>query len=292
MKALKNLQDQVFALKIAENKTINDFVESTDLPKTDLVGSLLQGVVEFRPPRIYGDGDCEVRLGLSGDALRANLRRILEKNYKKEGGEFAKLTFDGVADKGLSASAESPVALRAGSGETVSDGVPGWNGDTSGQPISAHKRIETEHAAYLEGLAALKADVEKLKIGDELTLGALMASNPIAKEAVEKFLAKLLPDRKLYWPKGIVEVRFALDSGALWTALEQANQNPADPAQRIPTALLAAARERTKNQAVASSGLSQLDGKLVNPADVVQTAAPLDLNAMTEPPLPEPEKAK
>ena len=138
----------------------------------------------------------------------------------------------------------------------------------------------------------MKADVEKLKIGDDLTLGALMASNPLVKETVEKFLAKMPADRKLYWPKGIVEVRFALDSGALWTALEQANQNPADPKQRVATAVLAAARERTKNQTVTSSGFAQLDGKPVNSADVVETAAPLELNAMTEPPLPEPEQAK
>jgi hypothetical protein len=292
MKALKNLQEQALALKVSENKTVKDFIESTDLPKTDLVGGLLQGAVEFQPPCIYGDGDCEVRLALSGDALRANLKRILEKNYKKEGGEFAKLTFDGIADKGLEASATSPVAVRPASAETVADGVPGWSKDASGQPASAHKRIQAEHAAYLEGLAALKADAEKLKIGDELTLGALMASNPIAKDAAEKFLAKSPADRKLYWPKGIVEVRFALDSGALWTALEQANQKPADPTQRIPTALLVSARERTKNQILTASGFAQVEGKPVSGADVVQTAAQLDLNAMTGSPIPEPEQAK
>jgi hypothetical protein len=138
----------------------------------------------------------------------------------------------------------------------------------------------------------VKADVEKLTIGDDLTLGALMGSSPLVKEAVEKFFATMLPDRKLYWPKGIVEVRFALDCGTLWTALEQANQNPADPTLRIATAVLAAARERTKNQDVRASGFAQLDGKPVNPADVVQTAAPLELSVPAEPPLPEPEQAK
>ena len=93
--ALKNLQKDVFALPIAEKKTVKDFIESTDLAKTDLVRSLLQGVVEIKPLLVYGDGECEVRVSLSGDALRANLKRILEQNYKKEGGEFAKLTFDG-----------------------------------------------------------------------------------------------------------------------------------------------------------------------------------------------------
>ena len=170
--------------------------------------------------------------------------------------------------------------------------MPGWNRDATGQPISARNRIRTEHAAYLDGLAALKADVEKLQIGDDLTLGALMGANPLVKAAVEDFLGKMLADRKAYWPKGIVEVRFALDSAALWTALEQANQSPADPKQRVAPELLAAARERTKIRAVASSGFAQLDGKPVNPADVVQTAAPLELNAMAEPPLPEPEQVK
>jgi hypothetical protein len=293
MKALQNLQDELFALKIGEKKTVKDFIESTDLPKTDLVRGLLQGVVEFRPPRVYGDGECEVRVALSGDALRADLKRILEQNYKKEGGEFAKQTFDGVGGKGLEAGAVKTVALPPRSDAIVSEGVPGWNKDASGEPISARKRIQTEHAAYLDGLAGVKADVEKLKIGDDLTLGALMAENPLAKEAVEKFLAKMPADRKLYWPKGIVEVRFALDSAALWTALEQANQNPADPKQQLPAALLAAARERTKDQAVTSSGFAQLDGKPVNPADAVETAASLDLNATAGPPLlPEPEQAK
>ena len=151
MKALKNLQDEVFALKVGENKTVKDFIESTDLPKTDLVRSLLQGAVEFRPPRFYGDGECEVRVALSGDALRANLKRILEQNYKKEGGEFAKQTFDGVGGKGLEAGAVSTVVLPARSDAIVADGVPGWDRDASGQPISARKRIQTEHAAYLDG---------------------------------------------------------------------------------------------------------------------------------------------
>ena len=286
MKALKNLQGEVFALKVGE-KTVKDFIESTDLPKTDLVRSLLQGVVEYRPPRFYGDGDCEVRVGLNGDALRANLKRILEQNYKKEGGEFAKTTFDDVGGNGLEAAAVVPVALPARSDATVADGVPGWDRDAAGQPISARKRIETEHAAYLEGLAAVKADVLKLKIGEDQTLSALMDSNPLVKEAVEKFLAKLLPDRKLYWPKGIVEVRFALDSGALCTALEQANQNPADPRQRLAANVLATARERTKNLTLGSSAFAQLDGKPVNSADVVETAVPLDLNAPTPAPLSE-----
>ena len=56
--------------------------------------------------------------------------------------------------------------------------------------------------------------------------------------------------------------------------------------------MLAAARERTKNQSATASGFAQLDGKPVNPADVVETAAPLELNAMIEPPLPEPEQVK
>jgi hypothetical protein len=291
-KALQNLQNEVFTLKVGETKTVRDFIESTDLPKTDLVRGLLLGVVELRPPRFYGDGECEVRLALSGDALRANLKRILEQDYKKPDGEFAKQTFDGVGGKELEAAAFSTVVLPARSDATVADGVPGWNRDASGQPIPARKRIETEHAAYLEGLAAVKADVEKLKIGDDLTLGALMAANPLAKESVEKFLAKLPADRKLYWPKGIVEVRFALDPAALWTALEQANQNPADPKQRMPSVVLSTGRERTKNQTITSSGFAQLDGKPVNPADVAETAAPLELNPMTEPPLPGPEQAK
>jgi hypothetical protein len=292
MKALKNLQDDVFALKVGEKKTVKDFIESTDLPKTDLVRSLLQGVIEVKPVFVYGDGECEVRVSLSGDALRANLKRILERNYKKEGGEFAKLTFDGVGGAGREASAAGTIALPTGSNATVAECVEGWSRDASGQPISARMRIQTERAAYLDGLAGVKADVEKLKIGDDLTLGALMASNPLVKETVEKFLAKMPADRKLYWPKGIVEVRFALDYGALWTALEQANQNPADPTQRIATAVLAAARERAKNRGVTSSGWAQRDGKPVNPADVVETTAPLELNVMTEPPLPEPEQAK
>jgi len=296
MKALKSLQDKAFALKVGENKTVKDFIESTDLPKTDLVRGLLQGVVEFRPPRIYGDGVCEVRVALSGDALRTNLKRILEQNYQKQGGEFAKLTFDGVGGQGLEADEVSVVMLPR-SDEIVADGVPGWDKDASGQPIPARTRVQVEHAAYLDGLAKVKADVEKLKIGDDLTLGALMAGNPLVKQAVEKFLAKMLPDRKRYWPKGIVEVRFALDPGALWTALEQANQNPADPTQRLATATLTAARERTKNVTVTSSGFAQLDGKPVIPADVVETAAPLELNAPTEPPLfeqplPEPQQVK
>jgi hypothetical protein len=291
-KALKSLQGELFALKVGEKKTVKEFIEATDLPKTELVRSLLQGVVEYRPPRVYGDGDCEVRVGLSGDALRANLKRILQQDYKEQGGEFSKTTFDGVGGKGLEADATAPVALPPRTGADVSEGVPGWDRDASGQPISALKRIETEHAAYLEGLAALKGDVEQLKIGEGQTLGALMDSNPLVKETIGKFLAKLLADRKLYWPKGIVEVRFALDAGALWTALEQANQNGADPKRRLPADLLAAARERTKNLTLTSSGFAQLDGKPVNSADVVETAGPLDLNAMAEPPLPQFEQAK
>jgi hypothetical protein len=291
-KALQNLQNEVFTLKVGETKTVRDFIESTDLPKTDLVRGLLLGVVEFRPPRFYGDGECEVRLALSGDALRANLKRIREQDYKTADGEFAKQTFDGVGGKQLEAAATSAVALPARGDAVVTDGLPGWNRDAEGQPISARKRIETEHAAYLEGLAKVKADVEKLKIGDDLTLGALMAANPLAKDAVANFLAKMPADRKLYWPKGIVEVRFALDPAALCTALEKANQSPADPKQRMPTVVLATARERTKGQAVTSSGFAQLDGKPVNPADVAETAAPLELNPPAEPALPGPEQAK
>jgi hypothetical protein len=293
MKALQNLQDELFALKVGEKKTVKDFIESTDLPRTDLVRPLLQGVVEFRPPRFYGDGECEVRVALSGDALRANLKRILEENYKKGGGEFAKQTFDGVGGQGLEAAAVKAVVLPPRGDDVVSEGVPGWSKEASGEPVSARRRIQTEHAAYVDGLAGLKADVEKLKIGDDLTLGALMAENPLAKETVEKFLAKMPADRKLYWPKGIVEVDFALEAGALLTALEQANQNPTDPQQRLPTALLAAAHERTKNQAVSSSGFAQLDGKPVNAADAVETAAPLELNVTAGPPLfPEAEQPK
>ncbi|MGO8705230.1 MAG: hypothetical protein ACLQVA_15580 [Candidatus Brocadiia bacterium] len=291
-KALQNLQNEVFTLKLGETKTVRDFIESTDLPKTDLVRGLLVGVVEFRPTRIYGDGECEVRLALSGDALRTNLKRILEQDYKKPDGEFAKQTFDGVGGKELEAAATSAVALPARSDVVVADGVPGWDRDASGLPIPARKRIETEHAADLAGLAKVKADVEKLEIGDNLTLGALMAANPLAKEAVEKFLAKMLPDRKRYWPKGIVEVRFALDPAALWTALEQANQHPADPTQRMPSVVLATGRDRTKNQTITSSGCAQLDGKPVNPADAVETAVPLELYPPAEPALPGPEQAK
>ncbi len=291
-KALQNLQNEVFTLKLGATKTVRDFIESTDLPKTDLVRGLVLGVMEFRPPRFYGDGECEVRLALSGDALRANLKRILEQDYKKPDGEFAKQRFDGVGGKELEAAATSTVALPARSDVVVADGVPGWDRDASGLPVPARKRIASEHAAYLDGLAKLKADVEKLKVGDDLTLGALMAANSLAKEAVEKFLAQMPPDRKLYWPKGIVEVRFALDPDALWTALEQTNQHPADAEQRMPSAVLTAGRERTKNQTVTSSGFAQLDGKPVNPADVAETAAPLDLNPPAEPALPGPEQAK
>jgi hypothetical protein len=292
MKALKSLQHELFALNVGEKKTVKDFIEATDLPKTELVRSLLQGAVEYRPPRVYGDGDCEVRVGLSGDALRANLKRILEQNYRKEGGEFSKTAFDAVGGKGLEAEAEVPVSLPPRTDADVSEGVPGWDQDASGQPISALKRIETEHAAYLQGLAALKGDVEQSKIGEGQTLGALMDSNPLVKETIGKFLANLLPDRKLYWPKGIVEVRFVLDAGALWAALEQANRNSADPKQRLPADLLATARERTKNRTLASSGFAQLDGKPVSSADVVETAVPLDLNGMAEPPLPQFEQAR
>jgi hypothetical protein len=292
MKALKSLQDKVFDLKVSEKKTVKDFIESTDLPKTDLAGGLLQGAVEFKPAPVYGDGEYEIRVALSGDALRANLKRILEQNYKKEGGEFAQLTFDGVGGRGLEAGGASTVALPAGSGAAVAECVEGWSRDASGQPISARKRIQTEHAAYLDGLAGVKADVLKLKIGDDLTVGSLMDSNPLAKETIEKFFSKLPADLKLYWPKGIAEVRFALPYDALWTALEQANQNPADPKQRIATAVLGTARERTGSRGVTSSGWAQLDGKPVNPADVAQTAAPLELNARIEPTLPEPELVK
>ena len=112
----------------------------------------MQGVVEFKPPRVYGDGECEVRVALSGDALRANLKRILEQNYKKQGGEFAKLTFDGVGGKGLEAAATSTVALPAGSDATVADGVPGWDKDASGQPIPARK-TDPDRARGLPGRA-------------------------------------------------------------------------------------------------------------------------------------------
>src|SRR5208337_1270695 len=66
-KALKSLQDQAFALKVSETKTVKDFIDSTDLPKTDMVAGLVQGAVEFRPPCVFGDGECESRLALSGD---------------------------------------------------------------------------------------------------------------------------------------------------------------------------------------------------------------------------------
>jgi hypothetical protein len=177
------------------------------------------------------------------------------------------------------------VTLPPRTDEVVADGVPGWDRDASGQPISAIKRIQSEHAAYLKGVAALQADVEKLKIGEDQTLGALMDSNLLVKETVGKFLAKLVADRKLYWPKGIVEVRFVLDPGALWTALEQANQNAADLKQRLGADVLAAARERTRNQTLVSSGFAQLDGKSVNSADVAETAVPVKFSTMPESPL-------
>jgi hypothetical protein len=292
MGALKNLQDKVFGLPVAENKTVKDVIESTDLPKTGLIKSLLQGVVEIKPMLVYGNGECVVRAALGGEVLRANLKRILEQNYKKEGGEFAKLTFDGVGGEGLKAEAVGTIVLPNGSNASVSECVEGWRQDAAGQPISARKRIETEHAAYLDGLAKVKKDVENLKIDSDLTVSALMASNPLVKETVEKFFSKLLPNQKLYWPKGIAEVRFMAPYETLWTALEQANQNPADPKQRLAAAVLTTARDRTRTQGVAPSGWSQVDGKPVNPAEMVETTVSLDLNAMSEPPLPEPEQAK
>jgi len=295
-KALKSLQDQVFALKAGET-TVKDFIEALDLPKADMVPGLLQGAVEYRPPRVYGDGDCEVRVGISGDALRANLKRILEQYYRAENGKFSKLTFEGVGGKGLEASATAAIPLQARGAVTVAECVPGWDRDASGQQISARKRIQTEHAAYLEGSVALKDDVEKLQISQEQTLAALMDAYPLVKGTVEKFFANVLADRKLYWPKGIVEVRFALDTSALWTAIEQANTNPADPKQRLAADVLTTARERTKNQTLTSTGFAQLDGKPVSPADVAESAVPVQSDALAQPPLsqlplPQSEQAK
>jgi hypothetical protein len=285
--ALKELQKKVFGLKLGETKTVKDFIDSTDLPKTDLVGDLLQGAVEWKPALVYGDGECEVRVGLSGETLRANLKRILQQNYKKADGEFARLTFDGVGAPKVEAAATSAITLPSASGATVALCVEGWSRDATDQPISARKRIQTEHAAFQEGLAVLKAAAEKLMIGDKQTLGALMISNPLVKETVEKFFAKLPADQKLYWPKGIVEVRFALDYGALWTALEQANQKATDPSQRLAAPVLAAARERTKAQDATADTFAELDGKPVNQADHVQSSVPMDLHALIEPPPPD-----
>ena len=78
---------------------------------------------------------------LSGDALRANLKRILEQNYKKEGGEFAKLTFDGVGGKGLEAGAAGTVVLPTGSNATVAECVRGLE---PGRLGAAHFGAETD----------------------------------------------------------------------------------------------------------------------------------------------------
>lgn len=266
---MQKLLRAALANKVNDQKTIGDFLQGTEMPKEN-ANPLLQGAVKYAPPIFYADGTCEVRVALTADTLRANLRAIKEQYYKKADGEFASLAFEKLDLKDMEAIGKGKVQPAYGQPPLVAEGIPGWDG------VPARKRVEVEHAAYEDALARVRPAVETLPVADNLTLGQLAAQKPAAKAALDSLLAGVRPESKAYLPGGIVRVRFSFSADAVAKALEAANQAAKEGPERLDENQLKTAKERLAGKSVTAVAYARVDGKPVVETDVAAKPVPVD----------------